>query len=197
VDEVTVTDQHDQGTPDVVEASDAAAASDLPSPGPVPAAPPRAGESGSADELAALQAQVAEMEDRWRRAVAEIDNQRKRIARDLERRRGEERSRSAAQWLPVLDNLDLALQHAEADPASIVEGVRAVRDQALAVLSGLGFPRREDDQGAPFDPARHEAVAAVPDADREGRVLQVVRPGYGEGDHQLRPASVVVATRGT
>jgi molecular chaperone GrpE len=156
-----------------------------------------AAEADTQEALAALQAQVTEMEDRWRRAVAEIDNQRKRIARDLELRRGEERGRAAAQWLPVLDNLDLALQHAEGDPGSIVDGVRAVRDQALAVLSGLGFPRREDDEGATFDPARHEAVAAVPDAAHEGQVVQVVRPGYGDGDHQLRPASVVVATRGT
>jgi molecular chaperone GrpE len=152
-------------------------------------------DSDEADSPAALRTQLAEMEDRWRRAVAEIDNQRKRMARDLEQRRTDERTRSAAQWLPVLDNLDLALGHAEADPAAIIAGVRAVRDQALAVLSGLGFPRREDDTGATFDPALHEAVAAVPDQDREGRVLQVVRPGYGQGDNQLRPASVVVGTR--
>jgi molecular chaperone GrpE len=159
-------------------------------------AAPAAGSAGSPEEAqAVLAAQLAEMEDRWRRSVAELDNQRKRSARDADLRRDEERGRAAAQWLPVLDNLDLALQHAEADPGSIVEGVRAVRDQAIAVLSGLGFPRRDDDAGAPFDPARHEAVAAVPDEARQGQVLQVVRPGYGEGDHQLRPASVVVATR--
>jgi molecular chaperone GrpE len=163
-------------------------------PGPVST---EAADTDPEEALAGLQAQVTEMEDRWRRAVAEIDNQRKRITRDLELRRGEERTRAAAQWLPVLDNLDLALQHAEADPGSIVEGVRAVRDQALAVLSGLGFARREGDEGATFDPARHEAVAAVPDEAHEGQVLQVVRPGYGDGDHQLRPASVVVATRGS
>jgi molecular chaperone GrpE len=152
--------------------------------------------AGTGDEArAVLASRVAEMEDRWRRAVAELDNQRKRSARDADLRRDEERSRAASQWLPVLDNLDLALQHAEADPSSIIAGVRAVRDQAIAVLSGLGFPRREDDAGAAFDPARHEAVAAVPDEARQGQVLQVVRPGYGEGDHQLRPASVVVATR--
>ena len=63
----------------------------------------------------------------------------------------------AAEWLPVLDNLDLALAHAAADPAAIIEGVRAVRDQAVGVLARLGFPRR-DDLGANFDPARHEAI---------------------------------------
>jgi molecular chaperone GrpE len=182
------------------EAADAAAAADAPG----AAAAARAAEAtgataggGSATDegRAVLESRLAEMEDRWRRAVAELDNQRKRAARDADLRRDEERGRAASQWLPVLDNLDLALQHAEADPDSIISGVRAVRDQAIAVLSGLGYPRREDDAGVPFDPARHEAVAAVPDEAREGQVLQVVRPGYGEGDHQLRPASVVVATR--
>jgi molecular chaperone GrpE len=167
-------------------------------PAPSPAgggAPAAAGGDDAGATEAALRAELADMEDRWRRSVAELDNQRKRADRDAGLRREEERGRAAAQWLPVLDNLDLALQHADADPDSIVAGVRAVRDQAIAVLSGLGFPRREDDAGAPFDPARHEAVAAVPDTEHEGQVLQVVRPGYGVGDHQLRPASVVVATR--
>ncbi|MGZ6863435.1 MAG: nucleotide exchange factor GrpE [Blastococcus sp.] len=145
--------------------------------------------------VAALQARVAQLDDLYRRAVAEVANQRKRAARDMERLRAEERNRVAAQWLPVLDNLDRALEHAGADPAALVEGVRAVRDQALAVLEQLGFPRR-DDLGATFDPARHEAVAQVRLADAPaGTVVQVVRPGYGDEDRQLRPASVVVAAR--
>jgi molecular chaperone GrpE len=194
--------QQERAAAERAAASDAAATADAPgAAGAAGAAEPgtpggQASPATTPEEArAVLESRLAEMEDRWRRSVAELDNQRKRTARDADLRREEERSRAAAQWLPVLDNLDLALQHAEADPGSIIAGVRAVRDQAIAVLSGLGYPRREDDAGAPFDPARHEAVAAVPDQEREGQVLQVVRPGYGEGDHQLRPASVVVATR--
>ena len=101
--------------------------------------------------------------------------------------------RVAALWLPVLDNLDLALDHAAADPHSIVDGVRAVRDQALGVLTRLGFPRRCEAGGA-FDAARHEVVAAVASADTPpGTILQVIRPGYGDDPRQLRPAAVVVA----
>jgi len=146
-------------------------------------------------ELAALRARVAELEDRWLRAVAELENIRKRTAREAERQRADERASVAAEWLPVLDNLDLALHHAEADPAAVIDGVRAVRDQALGVLSRLGFPR-QDDVGANFDPARHEAVGAVADPEAPaGTVVQVVRPGYGDAEHPLRPAAVVVATR--
>jgi molecular chaperone GrpE len=92
-----------------------------------------------------------------------------------------------------VDNLERALAHAEDDPSSIVTGIEATREQALAILSQLGFARR-DDLGDQFDPARHEAVAARPDASvPASSVVEVVQPGYGEGDSQLRPAQVVVA----
>jgi len=142
-----------------------------------------------------LRAQAARLEDQWKRALADLDNYRKRVARESARQRDDERARVAAEWLPVLDNLDLALEHAGSDPSAIMRGIEAVREQALAILARLGYPRRAD-VGAAFDPARHEAVATLPDAGATpGTVLHVVRPGYGEDDRQLRPASVVVATR--
>ncbi|ONI87667.1 nucleotide exchange factor GrpE [Saccharothrix sp. ALI-22-I] len=147
------------------------------------------------DHTASAAAGVARLEDRWRRTAAELDNLRKRVARDTERQRWDERGRVTAAWLPVVDNLDLALRHADADPDSVVQGVRAVREQALTVLAGLGFPRR-DDVGAKFDPARHEAVSTTADVEAEpGTVVAVLRPGYGEGERQLRAAAVVVAAR--
>lgn len=157
-----------------------------------PAVRTSSGQSG-AGETEELRAELAQMEQRWRRALADFDNLRKRAARESARQRDEERAAVAARWLPVLDNLELALQHATADPASIVAGVRAVHEQALGVLADLGFPRRSE-VNEPFDPRRHEVVATVPDAGAEpGTVLQVVRPGYGSDERPLRPASVIVA----
>lgn len=148
-----------------------------------------------ASHTAALEQRVAELEDLWRRALAELDNYRKRTTRELARARRDERAKAAAEWLPVIDNLDLALEHARADPENIVEGVRAVRQQALGVLAALGYPRR-DDEGVAFDPTYHEAVSTVEDEDLPpGTVARVVRPGYGSEDEVLRPAAVVVATR--
>ena len=143
--------------------------------------------------LAGLQARLAEAEDQKLRALADLDNLRKRCAAQVERAEADARTQVARQWLPVVDNLERALEHAAADPRTIVEGIQAVRQQALGVLASLGFPRR-DDTGATFDPARHEAVAATYDPRvPPGTVVQVVRPGYGEPDRQLRPAQVVVA----
>jgi molecular chaperone GrpE len=145
-------------------------------------------------EVTALREQVADLENRWLTAVADLDNVRKRAAREAEHTRDRERTAVAREWLPVLDNLDIALQHAASDPGAIVEGVRAVRDQAAGVLARLGFPRRDGLPGSAFDPARHEAVSTVATGDvAPGTIVQTVRTGYGDGDHQLRPPGVVVA----
>jgi molecular chaperone GrpE len=137
--------------------------------------------------------EVAELQDRWRRALADLDNLRKRYARELDRERAAERARVAAAWLPVLDNLERALEHAGGDQDALVEGLRSVRDQAVGVLAALGYPR-QDQAGVPFDPARHEAVGVATDSEAApGTVVRVVRPGYGEGERQLRPAAVEVA----
>jgi molecular chaperone GrpE len=140
-----------------------------------------------------IEAKVADFEDRWRRALADADNLRKRHATELRAERGAERARVAAAFLPVIDNLELALAHAEADPAAMAAGVLAIRDQAVQLLAGLGY-RRDDESDVPFDPARHEVVAVVDDPDAEpNTVTRVVRPGYGTDGGQLRPAAVAVA----
>ncbi|MEU5257158.1 nucleotide exchange factor GrpE [Streptomyces longwoodensis] len=163
-------------------------------PGPEPGPGPDAatGQAGGEDAYATA---LKEVEDRWRRALADLDNLRKRHARELDRERALERARTAAAFLPVVDNLELALDHAGSGPGAIVEGIRAVRDQAVSVLERLGYERHAE-TGVPFDPARHEVVAVVQDPDAEpNTVAQVLRPGYGQGERQLRPAAVTVAKR--
>jgi molecular chaperone GrpE len=154
------------------------------------------GADAGPDPLEAATQRVAELEDSWRRTAAELDNHRKRTTKDVEQARKQEQARVAAAWLPVLDNLERALEHASAEPDQVIEGVRAVLRQALATIGDLGFPRR-DDVGRAFDPAVHEAVGTVADDQLvPGTVAGVVRPGYGTDDEILRPSAVVVATRG-
>ena len=138
-------------------------------------------------------AELAQLEDRWRRALADLDNLRKRYAKDLDRERAAEVAKVSAAWLPVLDNLELALAHAGSDPQAVVEGVKAIRDQAVQVLSRFGF-ERHDEVGVPFSPELHEVVSVVTRPDLpSGTVVEVLRPGYGEDGRQLRPAAVVVS----
>lgn len=170
---------------------------DLPQPGPPAeqAEPGTDAATGTAAPDDATSAALSEAEDGWRRALADLDNLRKRHARELKGQAAGERGRTAAAFLPVIDNLELALSHAAANPGGIVEGVRAVRDQAVNVLERLGYPRHAE-TGVPFDPARHEVVGVVQEPDAEpNTVVQVLRPGYGEAERQLRPAAVTVAKR--
>ncbi|HTY31079.1 nucleotide exchange factor GrpE [Mycobacterium sp.] len=138
----------------------------------------------------------AQLEDRWRRAVADLDNVRKRYARELDRERAAERSRVAGAWLPVVDNLERAISHAGERSDAVLDGLRSILEHALQILEQLGYPR-DAEAGVPFDPARHEVVGVVDQSDSApGTVVEVLRPGYGEGSRQLRPAAVVVSRRG-
>jgi molecular chaperone GrpE len=157
--------------------------------GAVDAAPePNTPESDSSAELARL-------EDRWRRAVADLDNLRKRYARELDRERTAERSRVAGAWVPIIDDLERALAHDVGQSNAVIEGVRTILDQAVKVLDQLGYAR-DDQTGVPFDPQRHEVVSMINAPNTApGTVIEVLRPGYGEGSNQLRPAAVVVSRR--
>lgn len=170
-----------------------------------PAEPSRAEENDDRVDRAPAEAvasvpdsgsELARLEDRWRRAVADLDNLRKRNARELDRERSAERSRVAGAWLPIVDNVERAISHADDRSDAIVVGLRSVLEQALQVLEHLGYPR-DAETGVPFDPARHEVVSVVEKTDSPpGTVVDVLRPGYGEGSRQLRPAAVVVSRRG-
>ncbi|WP_406816134.1 nucleotide exchange factor GrpE [Mycobacterium sp. M23085] len=153
-----------------------------------PAAEPAA-QQGNQDE------ELARLEDRWRRALADLDNLRKRYARELDRERTAERSTVARAWLPIVDNLERAISHAGDESSAVLDGVRSVLQEAVQVLERLGYPR-DAEVGVQFDPERHEVVGVVDQPDRApGTVLEVLRPGYGEGTRQLRPAAVVVSRR--
>ncbi len=127
-----------------------------------------------------------------RRALADLDNLRKRSERELSRARSLERAAVAAEWLPIVDDLERAIEHSNADALALLEGVRAVHEQAVALLARLGFPRF-DDMGKPFDPTRHEAVGVIDSDSAAGIVAGVVRPGYDGPGTVLRPAGVVVS----
>ncbi len=145
------------------------------------------------DDLRIHAGETATMEARWKRAAADLANYRKRTERELAQQGQREREAILRDWLPVVDNLERALMHQDtATLESLLEGVQAVYRQATTVLGHHGV-RRMQTVDAPFDPAKHEAIACAPGLP-EGSILDEVNPGYQMGETTLRPAQVIVAT---
>jgi molecular chaperone GrpE len=150
------------------------------------------GEVETADVEPDLAEQLAATEDRFKRALADLDNYRKRAGRETDRRVAEARERLLRDWLEALDSVERAIA---LDP-SLAEGLEAVLRQMEAILARHGV-QRTGAAGEPFDPERHEAVAVrATDEVPDRTVLNVMRSGYTLDDHVLRPAEVTVARAG-
>jgi molecular chaperone GrpE len=151
----------------------------------------RDGESASA--TAELEAEVARLDDRFKRARADLDNYRKRTAKDVERRIAEGTDALLADWLDVADSVQRALTMDAG--GAMTDGLRAVGEQIEATLARRQVARLGE-VGEPFDPELHEAVAVAPSTDRpDGTVVEVIRSGYARDGRVLRPAMVAVAQR--
>jgi molecular chaperone GrpE len=142
-----------------------------------------------------VELELARSEDRYRRALADLDNYRKRASQEVERRVREGGERLVRDWLEVIDSVDRALRM-PAPENEIAAGLRAVLEQMESILERQGV-ERIGNPGEPFDPEKHEAIAVretneVPDR----TVVEVARSGYRFGDRVLRPAQVVVARAG-
>jgi molecular chaperone GrpE len=131
--------------------------------------------------------------DDLRRVAADFDNYRKRVAREQTQILARSGERVVAKLLPVLDDLERALEAAEHhEDAKVLEGVRMTKDALAAVLASEGVEEIPAD--GPFDPHVHEALMTQPAEGVEpGHVVQIVTRGYRIGDAVLRPARVVVA----
>src|SRR5580704_1725344 len=147
-------------------------------------------------ELERLQQALSEADERakshWEqylRAIADLDNVRKRAQRDIEAANRYGLEKFAAELLPVRDSLELAVQNAgRADLKSLKEGQEATLQLLSRALEKLGVTVI-DPQGEPFDPARHEAMMAQESTTAEpNSVLKVVQLGYELNGRLLRPA---------
>ena len=132
-------------------------------------------------------------DDAYLRLAADFDNYRKRVAREQVELTSRANERLLNELLPVLDDLERALEAAaEHEEAKLEEGVRLVHRSLLGLVERHGLSEIETD-GA-FDPHVHEALLAQPgEGVEEGSVLQVLQKGYRLGDRVLRPARVIVA----
>jgi len=176
-----------------VEAPDAPAVAEMAE--VVEAAPPP-------DRVAELEAKLAVAEkekkdnwDRYLRGAADLENLRKRQKREAEDTKFDTKGKILKEMLPVVDNLERAIEHAvqsseEKNP--IVEGVQLVLRQFTTAFERLEVTAVEA-MGQPFDPNLHEAISQQESDAAPGTVVQVLQRGYKVGDRLLRPALVVVA----
>jgi molecular chaperone GrpE len=149
------------------------------------------------EALAAATAEAAASQDRYLRAVADLENFRRRTVREKEELRLYAASRVLEDLLPALDNLSLGLnatQQPGADLTTLAGGVEMVLTQLKSVLANHGL-KEINPFGQLFDPHQHEAISHLPSADvKAEHVLAVVRTGYSLNGRLLRPASVVVSS---
>jgi molecular chaperone GrpE len=157
------------------------------------------GEAGSA-ELEALNARIAELEasnvelrDTVLREKAEIENQRRRLHRDVEQARRFANEKLLNELLPIYDSLERGLQVESGDVASVREGIALTLKSLLKIAENNGLVQ-VDPVGQPLDPERHHAVSMVeaPGA-APNTVVNVLQKGYVLNDRLLRPALVAVA----
>jgi molecular chaperone GrpE len=139
---------------------------------------------------------VAELQDRWLRAEADLRNHRRRAALEREETRRSAEDGVLLEMISMLDDLDRALEAAReaGAPETWTAGVRLTADRARERLGRYGVATL-DPRGAPFDPRFHEALLEIdaPEDVSPGTIVQVAHLGYARGDRALRPARVVVA----
>jgi len=163
------------------------------------AAPPAEAPDPKAEleaKLAASEKEKKENWDKYLRSAADMENMRKRQKRELEDTRFETKNKILKEMLPVVDNLERAIEHAVAGAGGeknpIVEGVQLVLRQFTTAFERLEVTPVEA-MGQPFDPNLHEAISQQDSDLPPGTVVQVLQRGYRAGDRLLRPALVVVA----
>lgn len=163
-----------------------------PTPGAAAPTPAQGGE----ELLIAAKKEAAANYDRYTRAVADLENFRKRTIRDKDELRQFAATGVMEDIIPILDNLSLGLGAAkqQTDVKSIVDGINLVLEQFKGTLTRHGL-KEVNPVGLAFDPNLHDCISHQPSPDiAEEKVSQVVRLGYTLNGRLLRPASVVVSS---
>jgi molecular chaperone GrpE len=160
--------------------------------GLAPPAEPADGQADLEKRLAEAEAERDEYLAQLQRVAADFENYRKRATRDQESLVARAHERLVKELLPVLDDLERALQAAaDHEEAKLEEGVRLVERELRDALDREGLV--EIETNGRFDPHVHEALVSQASEQEEGAVLEVLQKGYRLGDRVLRPARVVVS----
>ncbi len=188
--------ENDEGrNPDPGEDGPFDEVSDPFAPGPsAVAGPVLAADEGGPATVEELTAERDAYRDSLLRLKAEFENYRRRSQRELAESGSRARAAVLAEFLPVIDNLDRALNAAEHhEQSKVLEGVHLTHSLFAQLLRREGV-ESVDPLGQPFDPHVHEAMMAAPSDEPEGVITAVLEPGYVMGDQVLRPAKVAVSS---
>ena len=154
---------------------------------------PQAADEGGNDALEALRAELEQLRADSLRERADLDNQRKRMARELESARRFANERLLADLLPLFDSMEAGLA-AAADTDPLREGLELTLRQLHRIAEANGLAEIAPAPGEGFDPERHQAMSMAPDGSvASGSVSRVFQKGYVLNERLLRPALVVVA----
>lgn len=160
---------------------------------------PSASASGLAAAVVELEAELQTTKDRWLRALADLENYKKRVKREVDEAATSAVARILPSFLPTIDNLERALE--VSGPGATVDqlarGITMVRDEFMAALRKHGI-EPVPGVGTPFDPTIHDALQQVDSPDHApGVVIREYERGYRMGERLVRPARVVIAGPGS
>lgn len=144
-----------------------------------------------------LQQELQAQKDKTLRAVADLDNYRRRVAREKDDLRKRTESDVIEDLLPALDNFQIGLDHAAkaSNAADVAKGFEFIVTQISQILEQRGLTKVEPKTGDAFDHHQHDAVGhEASDEIADHCIIKVMRPGYQLGDRLLRPASVTVSS---
>ncbi len=145
------------------------------------------------DQIAQIEEQKKDLEEKFIRLVAEFDNYKKRMSRDYERQSERVLEKIILSMLPIMDDLDRLLQHEEESGTVSLEGIRLIRNNFERILSGYGV-KPFISVGKPFDPEKHDAMMTRESEEYEvPTVIEEFEKGYEINDKVLRHARVVVS----
>lgn len=140
-----------------------------------------------------LAAELAAAKERYLRLLADVDNMRKRQARELEERTARANERLLGALIPVFDQFEMALAAAQ-DDSPFVQGVRMIAEGFRKALEQSGAEVLDAPEGTAFDPMTHEALSMAPHPTvPQGHVVSQFRKGWRLGGKVLRPAQVIVS----
>lgn len=145
------------------------------------------------DELTKAKEEIAQLKDKYLRAIAEFDNYKKRTLKEKAELLLNGSEKTVTSILPILDDIERALADNNEDPKAMKEGITLIYNKFIKTLESLGV-KKIDTDGKDFDVDYHEAVAMVPGMgdDNKGKVIDCVQTGYQLNDKVIRHAKVAV-----